>query len=1261
MTFKNKSHKKAFTLIELLIVIAIIGILFIVLVSKVDFATDKAKATGVQTDFRSFQVAIETVAKENAGLATFGWDTCDTNGDRIRNSYDKGDTNQNGKQDPGEVFVGSKTYGETWTNIYTLTNPSDANDMSAITALEAAINKNLDPKLHITIHDDYTITMANGAQDPWNTEYHGYYITNSEVDNKDRGAIIIYSNGANQEFGSEHSITNGVVTVNVPGNNKLGKDDYSIAVVYTYVNGYGEVKTSTSGFSNNQGNQGNNAGGSGYNDPEGTLRDETITNISELVTPNIGSGINDYSWSQIQLLSRAKLTADEYKTLYGIELGQMVDDKYLLVDFYDYGGFVFMLNYDYHVDTTQATYKVPAGGYVNSKIISTIENTYNNLPTDIKNVIRKVSIKYTLANDYETLNEYDCRLFLPSAKELCQKGFVDESLNTAFNQEGPAFDYFVSNTELKLQSIYTSDSSQRILTRSAGGSNFFLVEAQPSNGVCVTDYLYCPCFVVGYNGVENQVTDKTNDCLPEENPNKTLNDYTWSELKLLAAANLTAAEYKSKYGIELGQRKYNHYILVDFDNYNGFVFIDANNETSTMDTHKKINGYGDTELSDVVNQRYTTYEFALQRAIKKVPVNFYNNSSLQTEYYYCFIPSLSEIGYDTSKFTAAQNDKFSAEGEIFEYLKTTNGRNEIVFEYGYTLWEWDFYWTRTMSEYSTSSYSSFYTFSIDQSLDDKYQSNATNALYYPRTFNYVIAFVVGGDCTANHYDNDYDLLCDSCYKYMCQVGYGHKDNDLNGLCDMCGFADCSNGIHPTYSEFSWTCKACNKPLCSLGYEHQDLNASGECSGCDTPMCNLGYEHSNDGDWCCIYCNLPLCELGYSHNDVKSEESNTSDGYCDGCNIVWCEYGDCHDLTGDSLCDWCGEVAVCEHSDGYWDDWYDEWRDRDGLCDNCGYDILANCEHIDGYYDDWYEEWYGRDGICDGCGWRMIDVCSHKDGDFYDGYFDQFDEFDTWSRSPMSIMNADGYCDICQAHMCNLGFYGFDYDGDVCCDGCGEPLCVNSWESIYDEYYPHNNSFGWLCYDSPVNEWDYESPGDGYCDGCCKPMCEIMPGTYHCNDGYMMWDDYGYCTWYDPDDGYCDYCGMQIQCANYYWESTYPCYDLVNPETGYTDGICDSCGNYICVNHYDTDGDGYCNDNCMGYNAPPCPDHFDYDGDGYCDWCWLWAESSSGYNPCYDHYDYDGDLYCDSCWGEATSGVWCGHHCDYDGDWFCEECGYDAYW
>ena len=156
LSYKTKNNKKAFTLIELLIVIAIIGILFIVLVSRVDFATDKAKATGVQTDFRSFQVALDQVAKENAGFNIFGWDTGDTNGDRIRNSYDRGDTNKNGKEDAGETFTGRKTYGEDWTTIYTMLNPKVGmeNDDSAFVALEAAINANLDPKLHITITPD---------------------------------------------------------------------------------------------------------------------------------------------------------------------------------------------------------------------------------------------------------------------------------------------------------------------------------------------------------------------------------------------------------------------------------------------------------------------------------------------------------------------------------------------------------------------------------------------------------------------------------------------------------------------------------------------------------------------------------------------------------------------------------------------------------------------------------------------------------------------------------------------------------------------------------------------------------------------------------------------------------------------------------------------------------------------------------------------------------------------------------------------------
>jgi prepilin-type N-terminal cleavage/methylation domain-containing protein len=63
------SKKRAFTLIEILIVVAVIGILFVTLVPRIDFAGDKARETGVKTDFRAFSLAAEQLLRENAGIA----------------------------------------------------------------------------------------------------------------------------------------------------------------------------------------------------------------------------------------------------------------------------------------------------------------------------------------------------------------------------------------------------------------------------------------------------------------------------------------------------------------------------------------------------------------------------------------------------------------------------------------------------------------------------------------------------------------------------------------------------------------------------------------------------------------------------------------------------------------------------------------------------------------------------------------------------------------------------------------------------------------------------------------------------------------------------------------------------------------------------------------------------------------------------------------------------------------------------------------
>lgn len=66
-----RTQKSGFTLVEILIVVAVIGILFIALVPRIDFAGDKARETGIKMDFRSFELAAEQLIRENAGLSDF--------------------------------------------------------------------------------------------------------------------------------------------------------------------------------------------------------------------------------------------------------------------------------------------------------------------------------------------------------------------------------------------------------------------------------------------------------------------------------------------------------------------------------------------------------------------------------------------------------------------------------------------------------------------------------------------------------------------------------------------------------------------------------------------------------------------------------------------------------------------------------------------------------------------------------------------------------------------------------------------------------------------------------------------------------------------------------------------------------------------------------------------------------------------------------------------------------------------------------------
>ena len=196
----NKTHgknfserKRGFTLVEILIVVAVIGILFISLVPRIDFAGDKARETGIKTDFRSFELAAEQLIRENAGLADFD-DVAALCGDNGLNLY----------LDDALKFddTGVSNKEDQWNQPYTVQVIKDAADSNPNNGVLVFISNGKDSVID-EADDNYAIavTFVNGQIE---TETVGF---SSNIESDGIAEILVGTANFTVDESAGHSVT----------------------------------------------------------------------------------------------------------------------------------------------------------------------------------------------------------------------------------------------------------------------------------------------------------------------------------------------------------------------------------------------------------------------------------------------------------------------------------------------------------------------------------------------------------------------------------------------------------------------------------------------------------------------------------------------------------------------------------------------------------------------------------------------------------------------------------------------------------------------------------------------------------------------------------------------------------------------------------------------------------------------------------------------------------------------------------------------
>lgn len=256
-------RKQAFTLVEILVVILIIGLLFVFLVPKISSSTDKAREVGVKNDFHSYETALEAVTKEHGGLGASA-------------------------------------------------------RVTASTAVDA-INEYLDPALKIDAGSlDSTGSTLTSKKDPWNNKYHVAYIGSSTGND---GAVLILSSGKDStyQYGS-HAISDLSEIQSETGNSNAEKIDNKIkeclagtddfALMCAYIDG--TQYTVTSGLGTNVSASGSSiasASGSGSGSGDsGSTTPSSNEDMFEWEGTTI-TALTSNGWSQDSLTIPSKATS----------------------------------------------------------------------------------------------------------------------------------------------------------------------------------------------------------------------------------------------------------------------------------------------------------------------------------------------------------------------------------------------------------------------------------------------------------------------------------------------------------------------------------------------------------------------------------------------------------------------------------------------------------------------------------------------------------------------------------------------------------------------------------------------------------------------------------------------------------------------------------------------------------------------------------------------------------------------------------------